>query len=215
MRTTILTLLLVVSTHLVQAQFSTYYYQKKSLFEKLPNDKNEIIFLGNSITDGCEWSEIFQNKKIKNRGISGDVTDGVLLRLAEVYESSPKKVFILIGINDLSRGKSQEYVFNNIQKIVQEIHQNSPKTKLFVQSLLPVNDCYGRFKKHTNKNEKVLWINKRLKESASKASYTFINIHDAFVNESGKMRKDYSNDGLHLLGDGYMAWVNIIKPYVK
>ncbi|QZE14925.1 sialate O-acetylesterase [Halosquirtibacter laminarini] len=197
------------------AQFSTYYYQKKTLYDALPNDKNEIIFLGNSITDGGEWAELFRNKKIKNRGISGDVTDGVLFRLEEVYESSPKKVFLLIGINDLSRGKSKAYVHKNILKIVDTIHEKSPKTKVYVQSLLPVNDCYGKFRGHTNKGASVLWVNKKLKSDASAHGYTYINIHDSFANEEGKMKKEYSNDGLHLLGKGYLNWVDIIKAYVK
>ena len=67
----------------------------------MPDTPNEIIMLGNSITDGCEWSELFQNSNIKNRGISGDITEGVLYRLDEVTRSKPAKVFLLIGINDL------------------------------------------------------------------------------------------------------------------
>ena len=86
-----------------QKKFSEYYYHKKAHFENLPNTQDEIIFLGNSITDGCEWSELFQDLRIKNRGISGDITEGVLQRLKEVTESKPSKVFIMIGVNDISK----------------------------------------------------------------------------------------------------------------
>jgi hypothetical protein len=84
------------------SSFGTYYDQRKSLFEKLPDTRKEIIFLGNSITDGCEWSELLADRHVKNRGISGDVTAGVLNRIREITASKPAKVFLLIGINDLA-----------------------------------------------------------------------------------------------------------------
>ena len=70
---------------------------KTTLFEALPNTPGEIIFVGNSITDGCEWAEMFGNPSIKNRGIGGDKIKGVLLRLPEITESLPQKIFIQIG----------------------------------------------------------------------------------------------------------------------
>ena len=72
---------------------TTYYDQKLTLFRLLPDTKGEIVFLGNSITDIGEWSEIWQNPTVKNRGISGDITFGVLARLDEVLSSKPKKLF--------------------------------------------------------------------------------------------------------------------------
>ena len=83
-------LLLIISVAQLKAQdnnFSTYYNQRLTLFEKLPDTPNEIIMLGNSITDGCEWSELFQNPNFKNRGISGDINEGFLYRLDEVKRS--------------------------------------------------------------------------------------------------------------------------------
>ena len=81
--------------------FSKKYYHHKNQFELLPNRKKEIVFLGNSITARGNWSEWFNNKRIINRGISGDRTDGVLYRLDEVISSKPKKIFLLIGVNDI------------------------------------------------------------------------------------------------------------------
>ncbi|QKZ15828.1 hypothetical protein HU175_19850 [Spirosoma sp. KUDC1026] len=81
---------------------STSYEQKRTLFESLPNTKKEIIFLGNSISDFGEWAELFDDPHVKNRGISGDLSFGVLARLGEVTASKPAKIFLLIGINDLA-----------------------------------------------------------------------------------------------------------------
>jgi lysophospholipase L1-like esterase len=196
-------------------KFGTYYNQRLSLFEKLPDTKGEIIFLGNSITDGGEWCELLGNPDAKNRGISGDTTEGVLFRLNEVTRSKPAKVFLLIGINDLSRGISRDTVFSNICKIADRIRNNSPRTKVFVQSILPVNDSFGLFKNHTNKTNEVLWVNAQLKEWCQNKNVGFIDLYNRFkLPDSEKMNPKYSNDGLHLLGDGYLLWVEIIQPFL-
>ena len=64
------------------------------------------------------WSEIFQNQNIKNRGISGDVTEGILYRITEITDSNPLKIFLMIGTNDLAQGVTKELTFQNICKIV-------------------------------------------------------------------------------------------------
>lgn len=197
-------------------KFGTYYNQRLTLFEKLPDTKGEIIFLGNSITDGSEWCELLGNSKVKNRGISGDTTEGVLFRLNEVTRSKPAKVFLLIGINDLSRGVSKDSVFSNICKIADRIRKDSPKTKVYIQSILPVNDSFGLFKNHTNKTEDILWVNAQMKAWCVKENVGFVDLYSRFkLSDSEKMNPKYSNDGLHLLGDGYLLWAEIIRPLLS
>lgn len=197
-------------------KFGTYYNQRLTLFEKMPDTKGEIIFLGNSITDGSEWCELLGNPKVKNRGISGDTTEGVLFRLNEVTSSKPAKVFLLIGINDLSRGISKDSVFSNICKIADRIRKDSPKTKVYVQSILPVNDSFGLFKNHTNKTEEVIWVNAQLKAWCITENVGFVDLYSRFkMPDSEKMNPKYTNDGLHLLGDGYLLWAEIIKPLLS
>ena len=93
-------------------QNDPYYKHKVSQFEML-KDKNEakIMMLGDSITDEGEWSELW-GEVVQNRGISGDTTSGVLDRLSTVSPSI-KQVFIMIGVNDIMRGKSENEVFEN------------------------------------------------------------------------------------------------------
>ncbi|HTH30207.1 MAG TPA: GDSL-type esterase/lipase family protein, partial [Lacibacter sp.] len=88
--------------------FSTYYHQRVTFFKSMPQTKDEIIFLGNSITDGAEWAQLFNDVRMKNQGISGDVTAGVLHRLPVVTNRKPAKIFLLIGTNDLARGISAD-----------------------------------------------------------------------------------------------------------
>ncbi|MGE4587909.1 MAG: GDSL-type esterase/lipase family protein, partial [Mangrovibacterium sp.] len=196
--------------------FSTYYNQKRSQFEQLPDDKHEIIFLGNSITDFGNWAELFRNRRIKNRGISGDTTDGVLYRLGEVTSSSPDKVFLMIGINDLSREVSKETVFENICKIARQIRHDSPRTKVYVQSILPVNGAFTKFPRHITKGEEVIWVNKQLRAWCARNSFPFIDLYSEFVRPGTQvLNPDYTNDGLHLTGAGYLHWVKLIGPLVK
>ena len=198
------------------SKFGTYYDQRKSLFEILPETKNEIIFLGNSITDGSEWSELLQNPRAKNRGISGDTSEGVLFRLYQITRVQPAKVFLLIGINDLSKNVSPDTVYANICKIVSTIRTKSPKTKVYVQSILPVNNTFKTFSTHTSRTPLVKDINQRLKNICPKLGATYVDLFSELKNPNDDMLNPlYTNDGLHLLGEGYKAWLRVILPYLK
>ncbi|WP_183567304.1 family 20 glycosylhydrolase [Mucilaginibacter sp. SP1R1] len=194
--------------------FTTYYQQRVTHFKTLPQTPNDIIFLGNSITDGAEWSELFGDSHIKNRGISGDMTTGVMARLNEVTNRKPAKVFLLIGVNDLSRNITPDSVVKNILFIAAYLHQQTPATQLYVQSILPVNSVYNKFQTHTNKAAQINTVNTLLQQLAKANNYTFINIHSAFCNQDGKMKPSLTNDGLHLKGEGYLLWKHLLYPYL-
>ncbi len=194
--------------------FSTYYQQRVTHFGTLPQTRGDIIFLGNSITDGAEWDELLNNSHIKNRGISGDITAGVISRLDEVTNRKPAKVFLLIGTNDLARNIAPDSVVKNILLIAAYIHQQTPATELYVQSILPVNDVYKKFSTHTDKTVQINNVNAALQLSAAEHYYTYIDIHTSFCDEHGKMKASLTNDGLHLKGEGYLLWKHLIYPYV-
>jgi len=214
-RTCFSMLIIIFSIFQLTAQdnsFGTYYNQRLTLFESMPDTPNEIIMLGNSITDGCEWSELFQNSNIKNRGISGDITEGVLYRLDEVTRSKPAKVFLLIGINDLSRNITADTVFENICKIATKIRSVSPATKVFIQSILPVNPAFDNFPRHNTRTPDVLEINKKLEQWCKENNFGFVDLFHSFTEKGTDfMNPEYSNDGLHLTGAGYLKWAEIIK----
>lgn len=194
--------------------FSTYYHQRRTQFQLLPFTNGDIVFIGNSITDGGEWSELFGDKKIKNRGISGDVTAGVINRIQEIVDRKPVKVFLMIGVNDLARGVSPDSVIKNILTIADFIKYKSPSTSLFVQSILPVNDVFGKFGGHVNKGQQIREANEKLFASSEKHHYIFLDVHKYFCNAEGKMNVKFSNDGLHLTGEGYLLWKHFVFPYV-
>ena len=194
---------------------SDYHYRRASLFEVLPIKKSDIVFLGNSITDGAEWHELFGNKNFKNRGISADKTYDVLDRLDPILEGKPKKVFLMIGVNDLNAGFPPEAVVENIGKIADRFARESPKTRLYIQSILPVSDKMGRTGGHQSKTEEIIKTNQLLRTLCAQRGLTYLDIYTELADKEGKLGREYSNDGLHLMGAGYIVWRDALRKHVK
>ena len=207
----------VLLTQLSGAQtqkYSTFYVQRASLFSKLAITPKDIVFIGNSITNGAEWNELFPRKRVKNRRISGDTSEGVYDRLDPVVKGKPTKIFILVGINDISRGIEVETIVQNMKRIVEKIQNESPKTKIYIQSILPVNPDFEMFKGHM-KPQLIKEINQFYQNIAQQCKVNYIDLYSHFLEEgTDRMDKKYTNDGLHLLGEGYLLWREIVKPYL-
>lgn len=187
------------------------YALKLGEFQSFPNAKTDIIFLGNSITAGIDWMELLGNTRARNRGISGDITFGVLERLGEVTEGKPAKVFVLIGINDISRNIPDTVIVDNYRRIIEGIKKASPATKIYFHTLMPVNNEFTQFKNHYNKDEHILYVNAALKKLAAKEKITLIDLYPHFLNADKKLDKTYTIDGLHLNAAGYKVWAGILK----
>lgn len=187
------------------------YGVKIEQFRSYPNSATDIIFLGNSITAGTDWMELLGEPRARNRGISGDITFGILERLDEIMEGKPAKVFILIGINDISRNIPDTVIVANYQKIIQRIKIASPLTKIYFHTLLPVNNEFTQFKNHYNKDEHILYVNAELKKLAEKEKINLIDLYPHFLDSNNKLDKQYTVDGLHLIPAGYKKWASILK----
>lgn len=195
---------------------SEYWEQKVTLFNIIPVEPGDIVFLGNSITDGGEFSELFDDITIKNRGISSDVISGVIERLYQVVDHSPSKIFLLIGINDVSHNLSVDRLAEEYGKLVREIREKAPDTRLYIQSVMPINNDFGRYRNLKGKESTVVRLNERIKEIASVNGAVYVDLWPALADPStGKLKKEFTNDGLHLLGKGYKAWADAIRPLVK
>lgn len=195
---------------------SEYWEQKVTLFNIIPVEPGDIVFLGNSITDGGEFSELFDDITIKNRGISSDVISGVIERLYQVVDHSPSKIFLLIGINDVSHNLSVDRLAEEYGKLVREIREKAPDTRLYLQSVMPINNDFGRYRNLKGKESTVVRFNERIKEIASVNGAVYVDLWPALADPStGKLKKEFTNDGLHLLGKGYKAWADAIRPLVK
>lgn len=197
-------------------QRNAYWKQRTTLFDLLPIEKDDIVFLGNSITDGGEWSELFNNEKLKNRGISGDVISGIKERLYQVVDGKPEKIFLLVGINDVSHNLTAERILSEYEDLVKEIREKTPETRLYIQSIMPIDNGFNRYKALIGKENVVTEINYGLPEIARKYGATYIDLWPALSDRAtGKLKKKFTNDGLHLTGAGYAAWVEAIRGFVE
>jgi lysophospholipase L1-like esterase len=194
------------------------YKPMVEVFNWLPHSKKDIVFLGNSITFWGAWADLIGSRNVKNRGIPGDITFGVLNRLDEIIDGKPSKVFILIGINDLARNIPDSIILSNYQKIIGKIKSGSPSTKIYFQTLLPTNNILNRKSSIYNHNENIIKINDAMKEIAVKDNrFILIDTYSIFADELGNMRKEYTWDGVHLNLSGYKRWVELLKngKYLK
>ncbi len=192
-----------------------FWGQRTSLFEALPVDSTDIIMLGNSLTNGGEWHELFNMPNVKNRGISSDIVEGVRLRLGSVVKGQPKKIFLLIGVNDISHALESDSIAGAIIALADSIRKETPHTRLYVQSCLPFNLSFGYYKALKNREHQVPEINAILRNAAADHGYTFIDLYSSFAGEDGLLRPELTNDGLHLIAPGYMLWRDLLLPYVK
>ena len=187
-----------------------HYEQRQTLFERLAITKESTVMLGDSMILNNEWAEEFPIKPILNRGIGGDTTFGLLKRLDTITDGQPKRIILMIGVNDIAKGFRREQTLNNYDKILSDIEEKSPNTKIIMTSVLPVNNkLYG----HRVHNSQVVLLNDGLQKLASKHKIPMVNIHDQFLKD-GQLDSQYTSDGLHLNGKGYAIWVNALRPYM-
>lgn len=176
-------------------------------FRVLPVDSTDVVFVGNSITNMHEWWEAFGSmQNVKNRGVSGAVTHEALANIRAVANGKPKKMFLLIGTNDIgTQGMNDAHtVAANIARIIDVVQRESPRTAIYVQSILPSNVGI-----RTTANEEA--ANVLIKQICNEKSVTYIDLWDSM---QGIIDGTHSLDGLHLKASGYAIWCNRIAPFV-
>lgn len=186
---------------------SPKYFHKKSFFETFGQNDYDIVFIGDSITEGAEWEDIFPDYKIANRGVGGDTTSGILERIDSVVSTKANKAFIMVGINDFSKGVSTYDVFSNYKKIVEELKKNG--FKVYIQSTILAGDRVSGL------NSSIISLNKKLKDlTESDEKLTYIDLNKS-LSGNGLLSEKFTQDDVHLNGSGYKAWKNTIKKYLQ
>ena len=210
------------------------FFKRISEFKENPIGHNKVVFLGNSITNGLRrhFSK-FNRSDVINRGIDGDISLGILERLNEIIYYKPKAVFILIGLNDFFNDLTKmpevtpKFVSKNILKAANKIQKESPKTKIYLQTILPINtqQYQNKLKNDTgnsyywlepdfeiNINEQILKTNEFLRNNKI---FQVIDLHPLFIDKNSIMNEKYSTDGVHLNKLGYQKWIDIINPVLS
>lgn len=191
-------------------EFSGYWKHKVDQFKTLPNPEGEICFLGDSITDGCNWTELIGDLRVTNRGISSDTCWGLEKRLDEVIEGKPAKIFLMIGTNDLDREKTVPMVRDKLSELLDTIKRDSPETIVYLQSILPVIDyTWG-----SRNNKTIDEMNVELEKLAAEKDVVWVNLNPYFKDDKGQLRSDLTEEGLHINGRAYYLWYSIIRKYL-
>jgi len=196
-------------------KFNELYYQRATLFATLDTASSSIVFLRHSLTHGCEWHELLGMPNVLNRGINGDIAEGIDLRLDGILRGKPAKIFLMCGTNDVSHDLTADSIATAVEGLVDRILTESPATRLYLQSMLPINNSFSRYKKMAGKEQVIRDINTRLESMAARKGITWINLYPLLADADGNLRADLTNDGLHLLGPAYLIWRDAVLPYVK
>lgn len=192
------------------------YHADNQRLKALPPDPQRVVFLGDSITDGWRLAEAFPGKPYINRGISGQTTSQMLVRLfPDVISLKPATLVVLAGTNDIARNtgpQTLEMIGQNFQAITELAQLHGIKVVLC--SLLPVSDYTSRKQTERRPPSDILKLNAWLKDYAARANAIYADYYSATVDERGFLREGMSNDGLHPNAKGYQLMIPIVEAAI-
>ena len=197
-------------------QLGRYYAANQELKTK-PADPKRVVFLGDSITDGWRLDEYFSNKPYVNRGISGQTTPQMLVRMfPDVIDLKPAAVIILAGTNDIARNTGPEtpaMIEENFQAMTELAQTHG--IKVILCSVTPIAD-YGPNKMSEGRPPAdILKINSWLREYAARSHSVYADYFSALVDEKGYLKPAISRDGLHPDANGYRLMVPVAEAAIE
>ena len=190
---------------------------------KAKNNNVDLLFLGDSITDGWDnkgkavYDKYYVPRNVLNLGIGGDRTQHVLWRLqnGEVDGLKPKVTVLLIGINNTPNepdGKPRNTapeIIEGVKAVVKEIQTRLPKTKLLLLAVFPYKQ------KGDPMRDKVAEINKGISKLDWKRRVTYLDINKKFLEPDGTLSTEIMPDLLHPNEKGYQIWADAMEPTLK
>lgn len=181
-----------------------------SVFEQLPIGPNDTVLLGDSLLSDGEWHEFFNESHVKNRAIGGDTTHTLLNRLSRIIAGKPRHVVILCGINNVYSHMPYEQTTEEYARIVATISSQSQDSDIWLLSILPVNKTLHKkwiVPAHPGvtmpDQTEVEAVNAFIKSLAGdrQSRIHFVDL-SAFLDSTGGLSEDFTDDGLHLNGRG-------------
>src|SRR5579884_1880352 len=193
------------------------YHADNERLKSLPADPNRVVFLGDSITDGWNLAEYFPGKPYVNRGISGQTTPQMLVRLfPDVIDLKPAALIILAGTNDIARNTGPEtltMIEENFQAMTELAQAHG--IKVILCSLTPVSDYTARKQTVRRPPPDILRLNAWLRDYAARANAVFADYYPAVVDAKGMLRDGLSQDGLHPNAKGYALMAPVAQAAIE
>lgn len=199
----------------------SYYDQKCAAFalENANLSEGQIVFIGDSITDGYHLNNHYNDLPLAtyNRGIGGDVTSGVIARLkTSVIDLKPSKVIMMIGINDINSGRTNDEIMANYKTIIEGIQTKLPATEIICESVLPMDSRVTAWGIDLpNAIQKIKDLNARIKTYVESKGILFVDLFTHFKDENDQLIPSYSYDGVHPNAAGYDVWTSVLKPLLQ
>ena len=188
-----------------------FQVERQQLFKELPRTDFELVFAGDSHIAGTPFSEVYT--PIRNRGIGGETTAGLLARLDEITARSPERIFLEIGANDVAQMVPVEETLRNYAEILRRLRSESPGTLIFILSVPPT--CPEKHKHPTERNPTIRRLNEKLAALASAAGATFIDLTPVLAGPGGGMKPEFSAaDGLHMNTRAQLEVCEVLRPYL-
>jgi len=192
------------------------YYAANEELKRQPADARRVVFLGDSITDGWHLDQFFPGKPYVNRGISGQTTPQMLVRMfPDVIDLKPAAMIILAGTNDIARNTGPEtptIIEENFQAITELAQAHG--VKVILCSILPIAD-YGPVKMSPGRPPAdIVKLNSWLKTYAAKVNAIYADYFSAVADDKGFLKPGISRDGLHPNEDGYKLMAPVAEAAI-
>ncbi|GAP96008.1 GDSL-type esterase/lipase family protein [Leptolyngbya sp. NIES-2104] len=176
-----------------------------------------IVLAGDSLTLWFPQDLLPTDYNWLNQGISGETTSGLVKRLKLFDQAKPKAIFVMVGINDLLRGKSEQEVLEAQEEIINQLKKSHPKAKIVIQALLPRAKesitTANATQVEALSNDRIFQFNRRLAGLADQAGVEFLDLQPLFSDSEGFLRSELTTDGLHLSTQGYLVWRSAIQTF--
>jgi len=179
---------------------------------------DSVVFVGDSLTHIGTWRQWYPSVETSNQGWGGDRAINVLARLDPIIAAKPKKIFLLIGGNDICAGTPGPLVTELHRKIISRIVRETPKTKLYVQLVMPFGSkvrYYFGDKCPAGYKESIKSVNEALKLICKMYNVKCLDTYSLMAGRDNHFKPEYTIDQLHLSKIGYEVWVEFLRPYVE
>jgi lysophospholipase L1-like esterase len=178
--------------------YADYYTDKVRFWQSRPR-RSPLVLLGDSHIEWGEWVELLGRSDVLNRGIRGDTTLGVLVRLPEIYASQPAIAVLMVGTNDLDAGYTSEEVARTYQQIVEGLLQHGirPVIHAVLFRNTPPSDV--------EVNAKTAALNAGLEHLCRERGLPWLDLNHRLAPD-GRLDTRFTWDGVHLTVDGYAVW---------